>query len=163
MILKTIEKNSWVSPNKKWKILYHIFDQGGLIQADIIVSKLNKYGRYNVVYSKNKLPQYVAVEKEAIKHYVDAFRYPNMVQRQTEEVKKMVEEVLQEKKKEELEISGTVTMNIYLISKNNFKVVVDYGKFKQVSKMTFKDVKKEIEDVKKYCLSKNKKLSINWF
>lgn len=93
MLLKTIEKNSWISPNKKWKITYHIFDQDGVIQADIIVSKLNKYGRYNVVYAKNKLPQYVAVEKEAIKHYVDAFRYPQSVKRQTDEVKAIVEEV----------------------------------------------------------------------
>ena len=99
MILKTIEKNSWISDNGKWKITYHIFDQDGLIQADIIVSKLNKYGRYNVVYAKNKLPQYVAVEKEAIKHYVDAFRYPNMVQRQTDEVKAIVEEAVKEMKK----------------------------------------------------------------
>lgn len=101
MLLKTIEKNSWVSPNKKWKIYYHIFDQDGLIQADIAVFKRNKYGNYDMVFAKEKLPKYVAVEREAIKHYVDAFRYPNMVQKQTDEVKRIVKETKTKMEKHE--------------------------------------------------------------
>lgn len=86
-MLKTIEKNSWISDNGKWKITYHIFDQDGLIQADIAVFKVNNYGKYNYFTSSmynEKLPKYVVAEFEAIRNYVDSFRYPGLVKEQTE-------------------------------------------------------------------------------
>lgn len=97
MFFETIEKNSWVSPNKKWKITYHIFEQDGLIQADIIVFKLNSRGKYDYFTSNlydEKLPKYVKGEFEAIRHYVDVFRYPKKVKEQTDEVKEIVEDLM---------------------------------------------------------------------
>lgn len=97
MILKTIEKTSWISQNGKWKIYYHIFEQDGLIQADITVFKLNSRGKYDYFTSNlydEKLPKYVKGEFEAIRHYVDVFRYPKKVKEQTDEVKEIVEDLM---------------------------------------------------------------------
>lgn len=78
--MKKLFKETWISPNGKWKVFYQIVENGGYYSIDIVLSKFLN-GHWKRYSTNKKLPNYVNKELVSIFNYFDQnYRFKKVLQ-----------------------------------------------------------------------------------